>query len=173
MLPSFLGSGIAMKPLFMQFRDGSLTKLDHSELVPGDVVELSQGSIHCDMLLLTGDAIVDEAALTGEATPQAKVAIDPFSRNKYDQVEHKRHTLFAGTTLVECDNSRALVVKTASYTTKGGLMREIIAFRTHRVQLSIDFPIVIALLTAYTTAIFIYVFFNSSDEPVVAWTLGM
>jgi hypothetical protein len=39
--------------------------------------------------------------------------------------------------------------------------------------LSIDFPIVIALLTAYTTAIFIYVFFNSSDEPVVAWTLGM
>jgi magnesium-transporting ATPase (P-type) len=93
------------------------------------------------MLLLTGNAVVDESSLTGEATQQAKATIDPFSRRKYDPVEHKGQTLFAGTRVLECDSSLALEVRTASCPMKGELMRKVIAFRTHRLQLHIELPI--------------------------------
>jgi E1-E2 ATPase len=154
-------------------RDRTRIKVDHSELVPGDVVELGQGSIHSDMLLLTGDVMVDESNLTGEATPQAKVPIDPFNKHKYDPVEHKRHTLFGGTQILGCDNALALVVRTGSYTTKGELMREIVAFRTHRLQFYIELPIVLGILSTYSAAMFIFVYLANRDEPVVGWVLGM
>jgi E1-E2 ATPase len=155
------------------FRDGKRVEINHSDLVPGDVVELGQGIIHCDMLLLTGFTIVDESSLTGEATPQAKVPIDPCSGQTYDPMEHKRETLFAGTTILECENSLALVVRIASYTKRGELMREIIAFRTHHFQMYIELPIVFGILSVYSACFFAYVFFNSGDDMIISWVLGM
>lgn len=51
-------------------RDGSWTSVPASELVPGDVVNLSLGSvIGADVRLLEGSILVDQSTLTGESLP--------------------------------------------------------------------------------------------------------
>lgn len=58
-------------------------KLSGTDLLPGDVVSIGRStnpngedkSVPADMLILAGSAIVNEAILTGESTPQWKVFI--------------------------------------------------------------------------------------------------
>jgi magnesium-transporting ATPase (P-type) len=154
-------------------RNGEFVEIDQIELVPGDLVKLSPGLTFCDMLLLTGEAIVDESALTGEATPQAKAPIDLASPETFDQKLHKKKFISAGTKILECDDALAVVKNTASYTMKGELLREIISFRKYTPKLETQIPLVVATLVSWSTVLYFLVYFNSSDEPVIAWTLGM
>jgi P-type E1-E2 ATPase len=59
------------------YRAGKWQALKSDQLVPGDVCALvRQGDetiVPCDMLLVSGGAVVNEAMLTGESTPQLKV----------------------------------------------------------------------------------------------------
>lgn len=58
-------------------------KLSGTDLLPGDVVSIGRSSgqngedksVPADMLILAGSAIVNEAILTGESTPQWKVLV--------------------------------------------------------------------------------------------------
>ena len=50
--------------------DKTIQIIDSAELLPGDIVEVPQGkALPCDMILLTGSAIINEAMLTGESIP--------------------------------------------------------------------------------------------------------
>jgi len=50
--------------------------IDSELLVPGDVVLVPDGkNLPCDMILLTGSVIVNEAMLTGESIPVMKASI--------------------------------------------------------------------------------------------------
>jgi cation-transporting ATPase 13A2 len=54
------------------------TEQDSTELVPGDVVNLSTSRLSffpADMFLLSGDAIVNESMLTGESVPVSKIPV--------------------------------------------------------------------------------------------------
>lgn len=54
------------------------TTVSSEDLVPGDVVNIMEESLTlfpADMLLLSGDAIVNESMLTGESVPVAKVPV--------------------------------------------------------------------------------------------------
>ena len=63
-------------------RDKSLKIIDSSELLPGDVVEVQQGkALPCDLILLTGSAIINEAMLTGESIPVMKAGL-PFASDE-------------------------------------------------------------------------------------------
>ena len=61
----------------------SWVKLSGTDLLPGDVISIGRStgqsgedkSVPADMLLLAGSAIVNEAILTGESTPQWKVRL--------------------------------------------------------------------------------------------------
>lgn len=154
-------------------RDGNFFTLDQTGLVPGDIVKLGVGVVYSDYLLLTGETVVDESALTGEATPQAKSPIDPNSPEAYDPALHKNQTLSAGTSIVECENSLALVMKTASNTIKGELMRDVLVFRQHHLKFRTELPVVISFLTIYSSIFFLIVLFTSSNELIIAWFLGM
>ena len=154
-------------------RDDKFQDIDQSGLVPGDIVKLEPGITHCDMVLLTGDAIIDESALTGEATPQAKAPIDPHSRAVYDPKDHKRQTISAGTRIQECDDALALVMNTASYTMKGELLRDIVAYRKYKPQHESDIPIAAALLATWGAFYAILVAFNTTDGVAISWSLGM
>jgi cation-transporting ATPase 13A1 len=65
--------------IVLTYRCGKWVKIPGTELLPGDIVSIGRStsgedrSVPADMLLLAGSAIVNEAILTGESTPQWKV----------------------------------------------------------------------------------------------------
>jgi len=46
-------------------RNGTWAHLPSTQLVPGDLLALTEGALPCDCVLLAGEAIVDENMLTG------------------------------------------------------------------------------------------------------------
>ena len=132
-------------------RDGQTQTIPFDDLVPGDVMLVHDGDAYCDMVLVAaGYTLVDESALTGEATPVGKTAIDPtIGRQTYSTTGHKRHTIMAGTSILECDNTRAIVLNTASYTARGEMIRDIYSYKRHQFKFDMEVPIVISLLFCY------------------------
>lgn len=113
-------------------KDRSLKTVNSSELLPGDVVELPSGKVlPCDLVLLTGGAIVNEAMLTGESIPVMKSNLPYNSQEVYSETQTAKHTLYSGTTVIQTrpvgsERVYALVRSTGFLTTKGGLVRDIL-----------------------------------------------
>ncbi|XP_009590998.1 putative manganese-transporting ATPase PDR2 isoform X1 [Nicotiana tabacum] len=159
----------------MVYRCGKWVKLSGTELLPGDVVSIGRSvgqngedkSVPADMLLLAGTAIVNEAILTGESTPQWKVSI--MARGTGETLSARRdkaHVLFGGTKILQHTADKtypmktpdggclAVVLRTGFETSQGKLMRTIL-FSTERVTanswesgLFILFLVVFALIAA-------------------------
>jgi cation-transporting ATPase 13A2 len=71
------------------------------QLVPGDLVKVPEGLVlPCDMVLLSGSAIVNESILTGESIPVIKSYL-PSTQDKYLVAECGKHTLFGGTSVIQ------------------------------------------------------------------------
>jgi cation-transporting ATPase 13A2 len=78
----------------------NLTTMESCEIVPGDVIEIPENKIiPCDLVLLTGSCIVNEAMLTGESIPVIKNQL-PFQSDIYDPVNDGKYTLFGGTKVI-------------------------------------------------------------------------
>jgi cation-transporting P-type ATPase 13A2 len=156
-------------------RNGDYVVLDHQELVPGDVVKLEPGLTFCDLVVIDGQAtLVDESALTGEAAPQAKAPIDAMEGDKlYDRNLHKRHTISAGTCILESEQGVAVVMNTGSFTAKGDLLREMFSFRRYQFKFDYEVPIVIAILIIYAIIGFNIVVAFIEAGPVYGWFYGM
>ncbi|PHT41007.1 putative manganese-transporting ATPase PDR2 [Capsicum baccatum] len=159
----------------MVYRCGKWVKLSGTELLPGDVVSVGRSvgqngedkSVPADMLLLAGTAIVNEAILTGESTPQWKVSI--MGRGTGETLSARRdkaHVLFGGTKILQHTPDKsysmktpdggclAVVLRTGFETSQGKLMRTIL-FSTERVTanswesgLFILFLVVFAIIAA-------------------------
>jgi len=88
------------------YRDGRWDERLTSDIVPGDLVSMVRTSgenvVPCDLLLLSGQAVVNEALLTGESVPQVKEAIDLQDGDQALNInkQHKRHTLYGGTKIL-------------------------------------------------------------------------
>ncbi|MCJ1256606.1 hypothetical protein MMC24_004430 [Lignoscripta atroalba] len=126
-------------------RNGFWRNVTSSELVPGDVYEVSDPSLTqfpCDSLLLAGDCIVNESMLTGESVPVSKVPATDESLQLLDlsatSIHHDvaKHFLFSGTKIVRARRPQdgeddeavalAIVVRTGFNTTKGALVRSML-----------------------------------------------
>ncbi|KAM3513218.1 hypothetical protein MY11210_003160 [Beauveria gryllotalpidicola] len=126
-------------------RNGFWKYVTSSDLVPGDVYELSDPNLSqfpSDSLLLSGDCIVNESMLTGESVPVSKLpAIDKTLREMTLSAssvspETARHFLYCGTKIVRARRPQedmdgdavalALVVRTGFNTTKGALVRSML-----------------------------------------------
>ncbi|XP_071500491.1 polyamine-transporting ATPase 13A3-like [Diadema antillarum] len=113
--------------------------INSSEVVPGDVIIIPpHGCImSCDAALISGNCIVNESMLTGESVPVTKTPLPhppPMEGEKpqyYSPDDHKRHTLFCGTKIIQTryygsERVRAVVVRTGFATLKGDLVRSIL-----------------------------------------------
>jgi len=160
-------------------RDDQFQYLEQDNLVPGDIVVLKPGVTYCDMVLLQGSHIVvDESALTGESAPVSKAAIDAQDDTKatYNTTTHKRQTILAGTTIVEClnDNHFGLVMKTGSYTSRGELVRDMITFQRHKFKFDIEVQLVVCILATYGIIAFILTgFVLIIDSWIYGWFYGI
>uniref|UniRef100_H3B7S7 Polyamine-transporting ATPase 13A2 n=1 Tax=Latimeria chalumnae TaxID=7897 RepID=H3B7S7_LATCH len=106
------------------------------DLVPGDCIIIPSDGllVPCDAALLTGECMVNESMLTGESIPVLKTPL-PCSghaaSSAYSPEEHKRHTLFCGTQIIQAksygeEKVIAVVTRTGFYTAKGDLVSSIL-----------------------------------------------
>ncbi|KAG5440200.1 hypothetical protein PCANB_001769 [Pneumocystis canis] len=126
-------------------RDGAWIVTLSSELVPGDIFDISYPGLvdfPCNSILLTGDCIVNESSLTGESTPVSKISAPRSTIESLNEIAIKspkellKHYLFCKTKLIKVrrpvskdhkqEPALAMVVRTGFNTTKGVLIRSIL-----------------------------------------------
>ncbi|KAF9227264.1 hypothetical protein BS17DRAFT_775209 [Gyrodon lividus] len=127
------------------YTDGIWTERDSTDLVPGDIVNLSElraSLFPADMFLLSGDAIVNESMLTGESVPVSKNPANDEDIARWREVKDVQGDLaksfvHSGTRVVRIRSALAtdggigrpalgLVVRTGFNTTKGALVRSML-----------------------------------------------
>ncbi|WP_241386283.1 cation-translocating P-type ATPase [Rhodococcus sp. CH91] len=97
-------------------RDDTEAEIDARELVPGDVIMVSEGDrVSADARLLDGLAEIDASTLTGESTP---VRVSADSADSQVPLVHARDVVFSGTSCVTGD-ATAVVFATGMHTELG------------------------------------------------------
>lgn len=96
-------------------RDGGLKQIDAKSLVPGDIIQLSEGDrIPADARLIEVNQLkVDHSPLTGESEPQLRKL-----ECSHQHLLESRNMVFSGT-LVQSGNGKALVYATGMHTQIG------------------------------------------------------
>jgi len=155
--------GMSIQPYnIWAYRSKKWEEVRSDKLLPGDMVSVGRtkedSGVACDMLLVKGTAIVNEAMLSGESTPVLKdsIALRPSDAHIEPEGLDKNALLFGGTkvlqvtptaaneTEAEAKNvtgvplppdggALAIVVKTGFETSQGSLVRTMI-YSTERVS---------------------------------------
>ncbi|KAI9000254.1 hypothetical protein BC832DRAFT_147677 [Gaertneriomyces semiglobifer] len=153
-------------------RDGLHVEVPTEALVAGDAVVLEDdpGIVPCDMVLIQGEAIMDESTLTGETIPVAKMALtsDPTA-GSYAPDQHRASTLFGGSTLMQvkrrCDfvdgdpaapHAIAIVTATGFASSKGDLFRSILFPTEMRNQFQKDSYAFLSMLGAFALVALVF-----------------
>uniref|UniRef100_A0A4W6DQS8 ATPase 13A3 n=1 Tax=Lates calcarifer TaxID=8187 RepID=A0A4W6DQS8_LATCA len=157
-----------------------------TDLVPGDVMIIpSNGTIMpCDAVLVSGTCIVNESMLTGESVPVTKTNLPnpvPGERGEeadsaYNTEDHKRHTLFCGTNVIQTrfytgELVKAVVVRTGFSTAKGQLVRSILYPKPTDFKLYRDAYLFLLCLVAVAGIGFVYSIVLSIMNNVPAKTI--
>ena len=106
------------------------------DLVVGDVVEVTTGTVPCDVCLLDGGCVVNESMLTGESIPVVKGSVQwPVDRSSAQSIPlgaEPRSTLYSATKVLQLKPASGgskvlgIVVRTGFATTKGSLILSIL-----------------------------------------------
>lgn len=158
-------------------RNGELTTVDQTDVVPGDVVKVTPGIAYFDMAILQSQRLlVDESALTGEVHPVAKIPLDPSrSASSYDPKSFKSSTISAGTTILECvegeglDGVLAIVTETGSFTAKGELLTDVLSYERHQFKFDTEVKLVLLILLVEMAVLVSIVLRVIEDHWVYAW----
>ncbi|GAM21648.1 hypothetical protein SAMD00019534_048230, partial [Acytostelium subglobosum LB1] len=115
-------------------RNGRIDTINSGDLVPGDIVELNTSLLlPCDLALLSGTVVLNEAMLTGESIPVTKYAITETAGDMLSMSAacNKRSAISGGTMVVKTQGAQgerilAMVTKTGWSTAKGELVLSIL-----------------------------------------------
>ncbi|GMF14313.1 unnamed protein product [Phytophthora lilii] len=113
-------------------RAGTSVLVHETELVPGDIVEVKEGPVCADILLLSGLCVADEASLTGEAVPVNKEpAVGTGEVTEViARAQFKASCLHAGSFITRVREGggacRGVVLSTGFSTGRGELFRSIL-----------------------------------------------
>lgn len=153
--------GMSIKPYQLWvYRLGKWTEIYSDKLLPGDLVSVGRtkddSGVACDMLLVEGTAIVNEAMLSGESTPLLKesILLRPGEAALEREGLDKNSFLWGGTKVLQIthgnpedpkpavasgvpappdEGAMAIVMKTGFETSQGSLVRTMI-YSTERVS---------------------------------------
>lgn len=133
------------------YREGAWTSVKSDLLLPGDIVSVVRHktddfTLPCDVLLIRGHCVVNEAMLSGESTPMMKESIENREDDEMLDLknsEYKVHIVFAGTKVLQHESgdvdpevndvpippdggSLGYVLRTSFGTTQGKLVRTMV-----------------------------------------------
>ncbi|PZO47157.1 MAG: ATPase, partial [Alphaproteobacteria bacterium] len=110
------------EPFAQVMRAGTQQRIPARDLVPGDIVLLSEGErIPADGVVRAGDVLtIDESALTGESVPVARMAAQQGAVQTGETHEEDTAAIFAGTMLVR-GQGIAQVTQTGAHTRLGAI----------------------------------------------------
>lgn len=150
---------------------------------PTGEAEEHSAAVPADVLLLHGRAVVNEAMLTGESTPQWKVPADALgAAERVAPRTHRASVLFAGTTLVQCSPATesgaiaaplrppdggcpAYVLRTGFDTAQGDLMRTILFSAENVTANTREAGLFIVFLLCFAVAASAYVLKHGLADP--------
>eukprot|EP00835_Amoeboradix_gromovi_P003626 NODE_248_length_12985_cov_0.286357.p1 type:complete len:1008 gc:universal NODE_248_length_12985_cov_0.286357:249-3272(+) len=174
------------------FRNDKWSIIQSHDLVPGDIykVPLPYSSLvtdsnavpPCDSILLLGDCIVNESALTGESIPTSKHGILGKNGDLTQELElflnsvkidaptmeskHLQNVLFSGTKIIQGTPSSvnndiiAMVLRIGFQTTKGSLVRSMLHPRQLKFKFYQDSFKFIGIMALVALIGFIYTTYN-------------
>lgn len=149
-LREFRGMSIQPYKIWV-YRDLNWIEIDSDELLPGDLISVTrtkeESGLPCDLILVNGTVIVNEAMLSGESTPLLKESISLRPSEELIDIEglDKNSILHGGTKALQVTSpvnphvpmppdsgALAIVTKIGFETSQGSLVRVMI-FSTERV----------------------------------------
>eukprot|EP00053_Salpingoeca_punica_P016289 m.153139 g.153139 ORF g.153139 m.153139 type:complete len:1178 (+) comp16932_c0_seq1:66-3599(+) len=159
------------------YRSNRWRRIPSDFLLPGDVCCITRSRdgqhVPCDLVVLNGSCVVNEAILTGEAVPQMKEPLcDLVSQGRaLDASSMKSYVLYAGTEVVQATPPAktsaglrppesacvCLVARTGFSTTQGGLLRSIMSMNEPATSNSREVWFLIGLLVVAAVAAAAYV----------------
>ncbi|KAF2070934.1 hypothetical protein CYY_007740 [Polysphondylium violaceum] len=181
---------MSTKPSYLiyVYRENQWIQINTTEILPGDLVSIGRGAneaqstIPCDMILLSGGCVVNEAMLTGESTPHHKESLrdrqSSADMQQFDFKNDKIHILYGGTQIVQHTPSEKLsriskspdrgclayAVRTGFNTNQGRLMRTI-WFSSERVTANNkESFLFILFLLMFAIAASVYLFNKGFEE---------
>ncbi|EJT96555.1 hypothetical protein DACRYDRAFT_60338 [Dacryopinax primogenitus] len=128
--------------LILCYRDKKWRTVDTDELVPGDIVSITRSkedtAVPADLLLLHGSVIMNEALLSGDATPLLKESIKRCNGSEKLDINgaHSDSVLYGGTRVLQVRPGEvtaedggciAEVLRTGFGTTQGQLIRRMLS----------------------------------------------
>ncbi|KPV77055.1 uncharacterized protein RHOBADRAFT_48125 [Rhodotorula graminis WP1] len=175
---------MSIKPYaIMTRREAKWVEVQTDELLPGDVVSIvrtkEDSGIPCDLLLLRGSCIVNEAMLSGESTPLLKESVEvrPGSDKLDIDGVDRNSILFGGTKVLQATGldhkdgaaapdggCLAIVLRTGFGTSQGQLIRTMI-FSTETVTANnIESFLFIGFLLVFALAASAYVWVKGLEQ---------
>ncbi|KAL3120848.1 hypothetical protein niasHT_008140 [Heterodera trifolii] len=172
------------------YRAKRWNKISSDQLVCGDIVSIcsvkgsdDERAIPCDLLLLRGNAICDEAMLTGESIPQMKEPLEEVTERQrvFDpNTDSRLHVLFGGTKMLQHtppaknepgikgpDNGVVCYVLRTGFNTQQGSLLRTIMFGVKRVSannLETFFFILFLLIFAIVAAAYLWIKGTEDEE---------
>jgi len=179
---------MSIKPFqIFAYRALQWVEISTTDLLPGDIVSITRSkedsATPCDLLLLSGSAIVNEAMLSGESTPLLKESIElREGKDKLDVAGTDRNNVVFGGTKVLQNNAPSeksplktpdggaagLVLRTGFGTTQGQLIRLMVFTNENRVTANnyeSFFFIAFLLFFAIAASAYVWVKGNEMDRP--------
>ncbi|XP_063173682.1 polyamine-transporting ATPase 13A2 [Candoia aspera] len=162
---------------------GERAVVSSTDLVPGDVLVVSPEGmlVPCDAAVLNGECVVNESLLTGESTPVLKTPLPKgpeVASTTYSSEDHKRHTLFCGTQVIQARSYGdadllAVVTRTGFCTAKGDLISSLLHPKPLKLRLHNDawkFVTFLAILAAIGT---VYSIIILRRNQVSGWLIAL
>ncbi|KAL6948399.1 putative cation-transporting ATPase 1 [Hanseniaspora uvarum] len=119
---------MGIKPFSINvYRDNHWSEIQTDELLPNDIVSIvrstDETALPCDLILLEGSCIVNEAMLSGESTPLLKESIKLRPAKEFLNIEgiDKNSVLHGGTKVLQVTQDESLSSKMAKTPDNGVL----------------------------------------------------